>query len=402
MAVKLYTKDGMSRIYRTYRAVGSVDSGPQEYVSSCGLKWGKEPEPHETCDHIDCAIDVRKSASIASKLILFFLLLGSFPLIMIKTLDIWALAAYLILVVFYILKYKFYDMEKLNVLEEYKRNGTINGMRVYADPALASLIRAFDRAIKLDPPSIAVWSDKDTGLKALNMQAMAAANRAIAFDTKIADAWYLKGMALHGQNKYDEAIAAYDKAVMSYKRPPPICDKAFKALNKFSETDEWHKGAWYKKGLALCMLGRYDEAIYAYNQAIKIKSKDAYALHSKGLALRKLDRSAEADESLKSARNEWNSEGMDLFLLKRYADAIKFYDKALEIDPKFLCAWVNKGTAFYKMGWDGEAIVAFNHAIEIRPQDSHAWNGKGMVLKKIGKKAEARDALSKAKELSRA
>lgn len=150
------------------------------------------------------------------------------------------------------------------------------------------------------------------------------------------------------------------------------------------------------------MLGRYDEAIYAYNQAIKIKSKDAYALHSKGLALRKLDRSAEADESLKSARNEWNSEGMDLFLLKRYADAIKFYDKALEIDPKFLCAWVNKGTAFYKMGWDGEAIVAFNHAIEIRPQDSHAWNGKGMVLKKIGKKAEARDALSKAKELSRA
>lgn len=119
MAVKLYTKDGMSRIYRTYRATGGVDSGPEEYVSSCGLKWGKEPEPYKTCDHIDCAIDVRKSASIASKLILFFLLLGSFPLIMIKTLYIWALAAYFIIVAFYILKYVFYDKEKLNALEEY-------------------------------------------------------------------------------------------------------------------------------------------------------------------------------------------------------------------------------------------------------------------------------------------
>lgn len=166
MAVKLYTKDGMSRIYRTYRAVGSVDSGPQEYVSSCGLKWGKEPEPHETCDHVDCAIDVRKSASIASKLILFFLIIGIFPLIMLKILEIRALAAYLTIIAFYILIYIFKYREKLRELEEYKRNGTINGIRAYADPALASLIRTFDRAIKLNPHSTAVWVDKDIGLKA--------------------------------------------------------------------------------------------------------------------------------------------------------------------------------------------------------------------------------------------
>ena len=402
MTVKLYSADGKARIFRTYRFTGSLDSGTQEYVSSCGLKWGKEPEPFETCDHIDCAIDVWKFALNGSQLILFFLIIGIFPLIMIKTLEIWALAAYLIIVVFYTLFYMFKDRANLHELEEYKRNGTINGIRAYADPALASLIRTFDRAIKLNPHSTAVWDDKDIGLKALDMQAMSAANRAIAFDSQIADAWYLKGMALHGQNKYDEAIAAYDRALMSYERFIPICGKAIIALNKSTETAEWHKDAWHKKGLALCMLGRYDEAISAYDRALEIKSKDAYVLHSKGLALRKLGRSAEASESLKRARNEWNSEGMDLFLLGRYADASKFYDKALEIDPKFLCAWVNKGTAFFKMGWDGEAIVAFNQAIELKPHDPNAWNRKGMVLKKIGRKAEAKDAFSKAKELSRA
>lgn len=396
MTVRLYTRDGKTRIYRTYRFTGSVDSGTQEYVSGCGLKWGKEPEPYETCDHIDCAIDVRKFALNASKLILFFLIIGIFPLIMLMTLEIRALAAYLTIIVFYILIYIFKYREKLRELEEYKRNGTINGIRAYADPALASLIRAFDRAIKLNPHSTAVWVDKDIGLKA---QAMAAANRAIAFDTQIADAWYLKGMALHGQNKYDEAIAAYDRALMSYERSAPICGKAIMALNKSTETDEWHKGAWFKKGLALCMLGRSDEAISAYDRALEIKSSDAYVLHSKGLALRKLGRSAEASEILKRARNEWNSDGMELFFFERYADAIKFYDKALEIDPKFLCAWVNKGTALSKMGKYEEAIGAFNHAIEINPNNPQAWNRKGLALKKMGRKSEADDAIVLARRL---
>lgn len=147
------------------------------------------------------------------------------------------------------------------------------------------------------------------------------------------------------------------------------------------------------------MLGRYDEAICAYDRALEIKPEDTDVLHDKGLALRMLDRNTEADESLKCARNEWNSEGMDLSNLEMHAEAIAAYDKALLIDPKFLCAWVNKGTSLYKMGRYEEAIGVFNHAIVINPNNPHAWNRKGMALQKIGRKSEADDAFLLARRL---
>lgn len=70
MVVKMYTADGKIRIFRTYNAVGGGDSGPVEYISSCGMKWKKEPEPCQTCSHIDCAIDVQKQAVVELVLIL--------------------------------------------------------------------------------------------------------------------------------------------------------------------------------------------------------------------------------------------------------------------------------------------------------------------------------------------
>jgi tetratricopeptide (TPR) repeat protein len=40
---------------------------------------------------------------------------------------------------------------------------------------------------------------------------------------------------------------------------------------------------------------------------------------------------------------EWFNEGRTLAKLERYEEAIRCFDKALEIDPKFVDAWCNKG-----------------------------------------------------------
>ena len=45
-----------------------------------------------------------------------------------------------------------------------------------------------------------------------------------------------------------------------------------------------------------------------------------------------------------------NNKGYSLFLLGNYTQAIELYDKALKIDPKFLDALANKGSAFYRIG----------------------------------------------------
>ena len=64
--------------------------------------------------------------------------------------------------------------------------------------------------------------------------------------------------------------------------------------------------------------------------------------------------------------------------LNKYDEAIRAFDKAIEINPNDSDAWNEKGIALGKLKYD-EAIKAYDKAIEINPQDSNAWDGKGML-----------------------
>jgi tetratricopeptide (TPR) repeat protein len=61
--------------------------------------------------------------------------------------------------------------------------------------------------------------------------------------------------------------------------------------------------------------------------------------------------------------------------------------------------WFNKGVALADLGKYDEAIRAFDKAIEINPQYVAAWAGKSIVLKALGRTAEADAAFAKVKEL---
>ncbi len=49
-----------------------------------------------------------------------------------------------------------------------------------------------------------------------------------------------------------------------------------------------------------------------------------------------------------SNSNTWYEKGLSLSYLKRYQEAIKCYDNAIELDPKNVDAWYRKGYAFYE------------------------------------------------------
>jgi hypothetical protein len=100
-------------------------------------------------------------------------------------------------------------------------------------------------------------------------------------ETVSAKSWLEKGNSLYEQGRYDEAVTSYDQCLL---------------LNSQLEA------AWFNKGNALYMQGDYDNALSAFDRAIEISPLDANAWICRGLTLKKLDRTLEANAAFMQAK----------------------------------------------------------------------------------------------------
>jgi tetratricopeptide (TPR) repeat protein len=95
----------------------------------------------------------------------------------------------------------------------------------------------------------------------------------------------------------------------------------------------------------------------------------------------------------------WNNKGITFYNLGKYDEAIKAHDEAIRLDPKDADAWYSKGNALGQQGKYDDAVKAYDKAIEINPKNSWAWYRKGKALNAIGRTNESNAAFAKAKEL---
>ena len=84
---------------------------------------------------------------------------------------------------------------------------------------------------------------------------------------------------------------------------------------------------------------------------------------------------------------------------KKYVEALKDFDKAIEIDPNYSTAYNNRGIAKHGLKQYEEAIRDNNKAIELDPNDSEAYNIRGVVKNDLKKYEEAIKDYNKAIEL---
>ena len=76
----------------------------------------------------------------------------------------------------------------------------------------------------------------------------------------------------------------------------------------------------------------------------------------------------------------WYTKELDLYFDHKYVEAIKAFDKAIEIDPQSSTLWDAKGLALDKLNKHDEAIKSYDKAIEINPRHSNAWSNKKSAL----------------------
>jgi tetratricopeptide (TPR) repeat protein len=62
----------------------------------------------------------------------------------------------------------------------------------------------------------------------------------------------------------------------------------------------------------------------------------------------------------KSLLKSWFNEGKNLGKLGKYEDAIKCFDEAIKIDPNYALAWYSKGTVLENLRRYKEAKICYN------------------------------------------
>ncbi|MBT9310779.1 tetratricopeptide repeat protein [Leptothoe kymatousa] len=233
----------------------------------------------------------------------------------------------------------------------------------------------------------------EKGLQKISVEDHAAAlpifEQIVALNPNIPNAWEKYSAVLQKLDRYGEAMAANATAIRLYQ-------SGRNAL-AIDPTKSWTITEWLTKANTLYLHGCYEEAIVVYDAALHLESEKKYTLlNNKGLALQKLGRREDAIAAYEAALKirpdsceALNNKGNALYGLGYYQEAITTYDKALAINPHIYEVLNNKGNALYKLRRYQAALTLYNMALALKTdvQETDVQEiieNKGAALYRLG------------------
>jgi tetratricopeptide (TPR) repeat protein len=153
-------------------------------------------------------------------------------------------------------------------------------------------------------------------------------------------------------------------------------------------------------------LGRIEDAIQAYQNAIALAPEQKSPWNNLGILYRKLGRYTEAFTSFQKAVEQnasdalgWNGLG-DVYLeTGRNTDAVYAYLKAIELSPDYAHSWSGLGKSYMEEGQLDDSLAAHQKAIEIDRRTVDSWFGLGIIHRMKGNAEHASIAFQTALEL---
>lgn len=169
-----------------------------------------------------------------------------------------------------------------------------------------------------------------------------------------------KGIELMREEKFTQAIECFKKVI---------------------EIDPNYEKVWLHMGY--CYDGNYnsDKAMECYRKAIDSDPKDYEAYYNLGNQYLDLSDPFIDDEPYGD-----------------YEQAIKYYEKAIEIEPDFSFAWNNMGFCYGKLGNHTKSAEGHRKAVELDPENISAWVNLGVAEFFLGNHLKAIEAYEKAIE----
>ncbi|MCE9644561.1 MAG: tetratricopeptide repeat protein [Chloroflexi bacterium] len=215
---------------------------------------------------------------------------------------------------------------------------------------------------------------------------------ALDIASKIQDNWFeaecFNAIALveTSLNRFDEAIDAYKQAI----RLAP--EQIF---------------AWNNLGNLCLKIDRNDEAIVAYQKAVECNPSDPIGWNGLGNVYSKigyLDDAVAAYrksiQAMPSLAHPWTGLGDVYAGMSRFDEAVKAYHEAVKINQNYITPWLRLGALFDRQDRYRDSIKAYQRALMLDRRNSAVWNEMGMVHLKFKALGEAQDAFSKALEFN--
>jgi tetratricopeptide (TPR) repeat protein len=163
------------------------------------------------------------------------------------------------------------------------------------------------------------------------------------------EAYIGKGNALYSLGRYEEAVKASEAAL---------------------KIDENNSRALYLKGKALFSQGKYKDALESFDTASKFDPTNGTIYFSKGTAELQLgNQDAALLEFKKASMTENRSDyyvGQGNILFKYLHDpeeAVKAYNKAIQLDPKNIVAYLEKGNVLFNQSKYENALYEYMKGI---------------------------------------
>jgi tetratricopeptide (TPR) repeat protein len=205
-------------------------------------------------------------------------------------------------------------------------------------------IEWFDNALRLNEKNPDALAGKGTALQGEDRhgEAIFCFDRALALRPDDPETWYNRGISLDTIGDIQTALQSYDMALA--RRP-----KYARALAR--------------RSAALVNLGRFEDALKTADALISIAADDR-------------------DDA-------WCLRGNILQELGRYGDAVAAYNNTLNSQPSYLAARINRAIAYKELGRTEDALRDLDAALKGAPNHAEALITRGNVLQKAGRDAEA-------------
>jgi tetratricopeptide (TPR) repeat protein len=192
----------------------------------------------------------------------------------------------------------------------------------------------------------------------------------------------LRGEKLAEIGKIEEAISAFREAV---------------------SIDSKNAVAHHNLGLLIRQEGELAEAVECYLRAISLVPNYFDAHYNLGNVLRDLGKVEEAIESFNQAlninpysTNALLNRGNAYLCLRKFDEAVSSYRKAISTEPNNFAAHFNLGNALNKLDQSEEAILCYKQALEVNPNSAEVYFNLGDSLKKLGHFDKAVSSFNKA------